>query len=519
LLAKEHSSYFLRVCDYMLHEMNLRAKTLKGSVLLTAGGGLVNCLSFVHNMILARVLTKADFGIAATLGLVITLIEFSAKLGVARFVVQDKEGHRPDFIAAAHLVQLSAGALGAVLMVASAPTLARFFGVEALGDAIGWLGLVALLRGLEHMDIRRYERDLRFGPSALAEAIPQLVITLAVWPVAVWLNDFRAVLVLLVSRSAVGCVMSHLFAERPYRCHWHREYVVRMFRFGWPLLATSFLMVGVMQGDQFLVASFYIMTDLAPYAAAAALVLAPSFLFGRVLSSLALPLLAKVQDDPPALRRRYRQIVAIVVTFSAVSSVGMVIGSEAVMQLVYGNKYVGSGVILAWLAGANAYRIFRMAPTSAALARGDSQNQLISNLWRVCALLPALSLALLQMPVWMLACCGLLGEALGCWASLLRLRRRDGIPFDVSLIPALWLTGLLVGAGLFAWSGAYHWPLLWALAAAMLASLLTGALLISVLPELRQEVGSAWDGFRVGGWRGALSRISGYTPVRKAGAL
>ena len=37
--------------------------------------------------------------------------------------------------------------------------------------------------------------------------------------------------------------------------------------------------------------------------------------------------------------------------------------------------------------------------------------------------------------------------------------------------------------------------------------------------ELRHEVGSAWEGFRVGGWREALSRISGHPPVRKAGAL
>ena len=48
-------------------------------------------------------------------------------------------------------------------MVASAPLLARLFGVPALGAAITWLALVALFRGLEHMDIRRYERDLRFA--------------------------------------------------------------------------------------------------------------------------------------------------------------------------------------------------------------------------------------------------------------------------------------------------------------------------------------------------------------------
>ncbi len=496
--------------------MSLRGKAFKGSVLLTVGGLGDHGGSFVRNMILARVLTKADFGIAATLGLVITLLEFSAKLGIARFVVQDKEGHQPNFIAAAHLVQFSAGALGALLMVASAPLLARLFGVPALGVTVTWLALVALFRGLEHMDIRRYERDLRFAPSTLAEAIPQLVITLAAWPVAVWLKDFRAVLVLLIAKTALGCLVSHLLAERPYRWQWHREYVVRMLRFGWPLLATGFLMVGVMQGDQFLVGSLYTMSDLGPYAGAAALALAPSFLFGRVFNPLALPLLAKLQDDPPALQRRYRQTVAVVVAFSAASTAAMIIGAEALMRLVYGGKYAGSGAILAWLAGANAYRNLRIAPSLAALARGDSQNQLISNLWRVSSLLPAVGLALIHKPVWMLASCGLLGEALGCWASFMRLRRRDGVPLSVSLVPTQWLTILLAGAGLVAWSGAHQWPGFWALAVAMLASLLAGAILTSVLPELRQEARAAWKGFRVGGWREAISQMSGHPPVHRA---
>jgi O-antigen/teichoic acid export membrane protein len=369
------------------------------------------------------------------------------------------------------------------------------------------------------MDISRYERDLRFAPSTLVEAIPQVVITLAAWPVAMWLKDFRAVLVLLIAKTGLSCLMSHLLAERPYRWQWHRDYIVRILRLGWPLLATGFLMVGVMQGDQFLVASFYSMTDLGSYAAAAALVLAPSFLFGRVFNPLALPLLAKLQDDPSALQRRYRQVLAIVVAFSAISTVGLVIAGEALMQLVYGGKYAGSGIFLACLAGANAYRNLRMAPSLAALAKGDSQNQLISNLWRVSALVPTLGLALLHQPVWMLACCGLFGEVFGCWASFLRLRQRDGVPLSASVVPAAWLTVLVAGSGLIAGFGAHHWPAIWALAVATLASLFAGAVLACIMPELRREVGSALEGFRAGGWREARSRMLGHSTVRKAGAL
>lgn len=499
--------------------MSLRGKAAKGSLWLTLGGVVGNGASFVRNMILARLLTKADFGIAATLGLVITLLEFSAKLGMARFVVQDNEGNEPGFVSAAHLVQFSVAGVSAALIAAAAPLLAHLFGIPGQDRFISALALVAVLRGLQHVDVRRYERDLRFGPSILVEAVPQVVITMAAWPVAVWLGDFRAVLVLLMTKEAASCLVSHLLAERPYRWHWHREYVIRMLRFGWPMLVTGFLMFGVMQGDQFLVASFYSMNDLGSYAAAAALTMVPAFFFARVFDSVALPVLARVQYDPIALQRYYQKILAVVVAFSATSTVGMVIGAEALMRMVYGQKYAGAGIILGWLAAANAFRNLRMAPSLAALAKGDPHNQMITNLFRVTSLLPAVVLALAHKPVWVLACCGLGGEALACWVSLVRLRRRDGVPFSATLVPARWLAIVVGGAGLAAWWGAHKLPGFFALASAAAGALVAGAILIGALPELRTEALSVWNGFRVGGWREALFRMSGHRPVRKAAAL
>jgi O-antigen/teichoic acid export membrane protein len=481
--------------------MALRKQIFRGSTLLIAGEAVVYGSSFIRNMILARLLTKADFGIAATFSMVITLLEFSAKLGIARFVVRDKEGSQPEFIAAAHLVQAVVAVLSAILMAAAAWPLGRLFGIPDHTWAVALLAVIPLLRAVQHLDVNRFERELRFGPSMLVEAVPQLMITLAAWPVAVWLGDFRAVLLLLLTKAVFSCVVSHLVAERPYRWQFHREYVMRMLRFGWPLVVNGFLMFGVLHGDQFLVAAYYTMADLGPYAAAAALVMAPTFFFGRVFNSVMLPVLARVQDDPTALRRRYGQVVAFVALFSAMSTPALLLGAEAFMRLVYGQKYAGAGLILAWLAAANAFRNLRVAPAIAALAKGDSQNQMNSNLGRVLALIPALLIAATGQPVWMVACTGLVGEMFACWVSIMRLRRRDGVPLAVSLVPAAWLTLLVAAAGAASWAGVYAWPVHWVLLAAVLGALLGGALLALVLPALRQETVRFQRHLRAGGWR------------------
>jgi O-antigen/teichoic acid export membrane protein len=481
--------------------MSLRRQSIRGSFVLTLGEGVGYGASFVRNMILARMLTKADFGIAAAFSMIITLLEFSAKLGISRFVIRDQEGDDPVFLAAAHLVQAVAALLSSLLMVAAAWPLARLFGIGDHVGALYVLALIPLLNGFSHLDVRRFERQLRFGPSTGTEAIPQVAIMLAAWPVASWLGDYRAVLVLLIVKAACSCGTSHWLAGQPYRWRMHREYVARMLRFGWPLLVNGFLMFGVMQGDQFLIASFYTMADLAPYAAAVALTTAPTFIFYRIFNSIMLPLMAKVQDDPQAFHRRYRQALAVISTFSVVTNTGVIIGAEAIMRFVYGSKYTGSGIILGCLALVNAFRNVRTACSLAALARGDSQNQMISNLWRATSLLPALGLALTHQPVWLLACAGLIGEALACRAAFTRLQRRDGVPLRTSLLPAGGVT-LAAALALGIWLlGVRSWNPYLTLLIAGAGSLMSGGLMILATPLLRQEARAGWKNWQARGWR------------------
>lgn len=481
--------------------MSLRIKSLRASALLAGGEGLAYGLAFVRNMLFARLLTKTDFGIAAACAMVITLFEFSAKLSVGRFVIQYKEGNRPDFIATAHFVQCVTAFLSSLLLAAAASPLALLFGLGDQRMAFYVLAIIPFLRGFEHMDVRRFERDIRFAPSALIEVVPQVIITLAAWPAARVFGDYRAVLILLIAKVFLSCVLSHWLAERPYRWQFNRDYIAMMLRFGWPLVVNGFLMFAVFQGNQLLVGTFYTMAHLGAYAAASALAQAPTFIFGKVFNSVMFPLLAKVQDDKEAFCRRYHQSLAVLSTFAAVYAVGLIIGSEALMRFVYGQKYVGTGVLLACLAASNTLRNIRLATGMAAMAKGDSKNQMISNSWRIVSLAPALALAVAGKPIWMIACTGLVGEVFACRASFARLRQRDRVPWSTTLIPTGWVALAILLAFAVTKTGIPYWNPYLAIAIAVFGAIATGALMILLQPILRKEADSLWLRLRSKGWR------------------
>ena len=485
--------------------MSVRRKSARGTLVLTLGEAVIYGCSFVRNMILARVLTKEDFGISAAFSLIITLLEFSSKLGISRFVIRDEEGDEPEFLAAAHLVQGGVAVLSSLMMMSAAWPLAHLFGIPTHVDAMFILAAIPLLNGVTHLDVKRFERNLRFGPSTLVELLPQVAITVAAWPVTYWLPDYRAVVVLLVAKAALSCLCSHALAVQPYRWKLHRDYVWRMLRFGWPLLVTGFLMFGVLQGDQFLVATSYSMAELGPYAGAAALTMAPTFFFGRVFNSIALPIMAGVQSDPSSFERRYGLVIALICVFSATYSVGMIVGAEAIMQLAYGAKYAGSGNLLGWLVAANSFRNIRIAPAIAAMARGDSMNQMTSNIARVMALLPATVVALTGQPLWSVACTGLFGEALACAVSFNRLTKRHGVPLPLNAVPTLIVATAVLAAGVVS-QLASALPGVASIGLAAILAAVSGGSVLILLQDARREALRLWGDVRSLEWRAALLR-------------
>jgi O-antigen/teichoic acid export membrane protein len=489
--------------------MNLFSKAVRGSAVLTLGEGVGYGASFVRNMILARLLTTADFGIAATFAMVILLLEMSSKLGIARFVVRDKEADDPEFMASAHLVQGASSVFSGLVMAALAQPLARLFGLQEQIGSLLVLACVPVLNGMTHLDTRRFERELRFGPSMWVEVIPQLVITVLAWPLAHWLRDYRVILALLIIKAVLGCAISYSFAEQPYRWRIHPEYTRRMLRFGWPLLLNGFLTFFIVRGDQFVVATFFSKSELGPYAAAAALTMAPTLFFTRVFASVMLPIMAKAQDDPVGFARRYSTALAGVSSFTIAYAVSLIVGADAFMRLAFGEKYVGTGILLAALTAVNALRTIRLAPAIAAIAKGDSMNQLISNLCGGLTLALAFALAFYKQPLQVVACAGLAGESLACVLSLTMLSRRDGVPLSRNFGPALLIMASLGVAALGNWFLA-QWQAhpIFKVCLALVAGCSCGVIATCSLEASRAHAKKFLDQHRNDGWRGWLRLLS-----------
>ncbi len=420
-------------------------KLLHGAALLTVGQVATYGLSFARNLILARLLTKADFGLASALAMAVSLLELVTRMAFGSQVIQSREGEDPHFQRVAHAVQLTTGLISALLVLVGAYPMACTFGVPELTWAFASLALVPLARGGMHLDLARLQREFRYGPAIVGEVVPQVLVTAAAWPVVAWLGDFRAVLLIMLGKELLTVGMSHLLAERPYRWAWDSRHVRQMVAFGWPLLLNGLVIYASQQGDQMLVGAVFSLSDLGTYAIAFSLTSIPFFVFGQVGSSLMMPALSRLQDDPKEFERQYRRCLELAVLGALVLLGPVITAGDPIVRFFYGAKYGGVGPLMAVFGTMVALRFFRWAPAVASMARADTINQFVGNIARAAGLPLALLVVWLGMrDLVVVAACGIVGESLAIIVTVLRIRNRIGIELSAHAMPLMFLVGWLV---------------------------------------------------------------------------
>jgi O-antigen/teichoic acid export membrane protein len=70
---------------------------IKSGLILTFFNGLAAILGLVRNIMIARLLSVDDFGIASTFAMTMAFVDMSANIGIDRLVVQSKEGQSERF--------------------------------------------------------------------------------------------------------------------------------------------------------------------------------------------------------------------------------------------------------------------------------------------------------------------------------------------------------------------------------------------------------------------------------------
>ncbi|WP_166504603.1 oligosaccharide flippase family protein [Thioclava sp. IC9] len=403
---------------------------LRTAILILSGNAATSALMLARNLVIARLIPVADYGVAATFAMVMAVIEMGSTLGLQQQIVQSKRGDDPAFQAALQGFQLLRGVIAAAALFVLAGPIADFLAIPEAASAYRWLALVPLLTAAQHFDIHRAQRRGHYRPMLLTGALPALAALIAIWPLSRLFDDWQVALWAILLHAALGVLVSHLMAERRYRLRLDRAEMRANLRFGAPLLANAALMYLVFQGDKIIVGRLAGMEALAVFAMGMTLTLTPTLIGAKSVQNLFLPKLSVAHGRADASAHRQLAGATFEGMFLTGSTLllGTVLIGPFVVTALLGTKYASLLPLLIPFALMNALRAIKNGPSTVALSAGQTDNGFWGNLPRI-AVLPLSCWALAQtgsvVPViWL----GVTGEAIGLGVALWRLSRVMALP-------------------------------------------------------------------------------------------
>jgi O-antigen/teichoic acid export membrane protein len=422
--------------------------SLRSGLFLIGGSGAGFVLRFMRNVLVARLISVEDYGIASTFMVAVSFIDMSTNLNIGQLMIQDRRGDNPDFVAAAKGVEVARGMLLSLFLLACAGPIAALFSQSHLVWAYQILAIIPVVKGFVHPDMQRLQRSMRFAPM-LAGDIGMLGLTLIlVWPLALWLGDYRIMLVIYAVEAATRVGISFLMAERPFRIGWSREVVLKAVRFAWPLTLSGLVTFAALQGDRIIVANRFGAEALGLFSAAMTMIMPPTSQTSAMARTFFLPLLAKVQDEAGSFAHRARFTLQATLCAGLLTVVGFVLAGPPVFLLVFGERYAEGTVFVGVLGIVFGVQLAKTGPNIVALSRGHTFNMLASNLVRLGFLPLALWVAIRGGSAVDVVAVGALGQICGFATAVFMLTRSgDMTNLKPMLLPFLGGTGVLATSG------------------------------------------------------------------------
>ena len=432
-------------------------------------------------LILARLLTPADFGVVAVAMIALNFSQMFWDAGLGRALIQTEEAPEK----AANVVFWVNAVMGFVIyaiLFLAAPAIAAFFHSPASMPVLRVLGLQLVIGSLSAVQASLLTRELNFRWLFWIKLATVFIpagfsIPLAYCGYGVWA---------LVAGHLASSVLNLglLWSKSPWRPSWQFDWLLarRLFRFGVWVLGESLAAWFFVWGDNLLVGRFLGVDALGVYSVGWNISLMVFALILNPFLPVLYPAFSRLQGDLQALGATFHKVNRIVVALALPMGVGLLLVGPLLTGVLFGDKWQGLGLVLSligfmhgmtWVVGINP-EVYR------ALGRPDVNTKLmfITIIYYLPAYLLAapyglkvftltrLGVALLAIPIHVFLCMRMLNAApLYLW--------HDGKPMilatlvmalgvvGVKWLMAWWSGGMsgiltlifLIGTGLIAYGG------------------------------------------------------------------
>lgn len=357
-----------------------------------AGGRLaIRGLGLVSTLIVARILTPADYGLVALATSFIALLDLATSFSFDVALIQRADARPEHFHTVWTLNILLYGSV-AVATFLGAPWVARFYAEPRLTHILWWLALAFFMNGFQNTATVAFRRELNFRVDAGLMLLQKAFGVAVTIPLALWLRDYRALVAGQVVGAAASVVMS--FIVRPVLPQLRLDGARELLRFSIWLLFNNFLVFLRSRSFDFLIGKVMGPHALGVFSLAFEVSNLPTTEMLAPVNRVVLPVYSKLAHQPQELRREFTRLLQWIAVVVLPVSVGIGAVAEPAVEVLLGSKWEEAIPLMTPLALAGAFAV--LTSNTGALLNALGAPRLVAwvGLLQVGTLLPLVALGM-----------------------------------------------------------------------------------------------------------------------------
>ncbi len=331
--------------------------------------GTNTLLALPTSIILARLLSPAEFGVAAIAYLFLALGARLTQFGLNASLLRLRE-IRPQHASTVFVVNLAMGFAAWGVLTVLAPAIAAFVRSDEAGQVIPFAGMTFVISAFATVPNTLLARDLRYRELAVCEwcgtITNAVVAVLCAWS---GFSFWSIVYGLLASDVAQMLAKLH-FARWRLSLRFSVDALRELVSFGAGIYAKSLLDYATHNIDSLLVGRLLGMSALGVYDKAYSLVSRMIARINLAGPSTSFRIFALIHDDHERFRRAYRKVVLAVTMLGYPTLTGLILIAPDLIHVLYGPRWMPTVLPFRILCVAGMLRLLNTYASTASQAKG-----------------------------------------------------------------------------------------------------------------------------------------------------
>lgn len=263
-------------------------------------------ISFVSNLVLARLLCPEDFGLVGMIMVFVGLADVLVDGGLGNALIQSKEVSDDD-ISTVFTTNLIISFFLFIIVFFFAPSIASYVNIDHFDYFLRIEAVMILIRAFYVVHFSLANRKLEFKSLATINLLSNLVatilaITLAYLNCGVWSLIFRNIAI-----DLTACVLYHVYQNVRVKLLINKDSFSRLFNYGVFVAITNMMESVYSNILSFVIGKKFSIKELGYYNQAHSLEQIPVYSVTAILNQVIFPFLSKVQGDQDRVRSDVRK--------------------------------------------------------------------------------------------------------------------------------------------------------------------------------------------------------------------